>query len=222
MLIYQSPSEIDTALGIVRPPDGKRGSVLEMNTKQLIEFVKRDSKDSKDVIGPNVEGNVKTLADRFKSLTGGSVLMTVAGVGLPSTGQTMFKVCEIYEGCIVGLNALRGKAGMKENVWKWKDSPSVGAVSPCTVKAESPISCSYFTIDAFERLFGNIEQVLTGMKSYIGTSGSETKSDGTFNSSQSSSLTGVQLNSSMFNLTYILGSGKLYTIYKLLKMIIIT
>lgn len=65
--------------------------------------------------------------------------------------------CEVTEGCILGRGILRGKAGIKENSWKWTDD---GAECPLTMMPQENSSILSFTVDIFENLFGPVEGVL--------------------------------------------------------------
>jgi len=77
-----------------------------------------------------------------------------------------YYACEVSEGCILGTGILRGKAGIKENSWKWTDD---GAECPLTMITQENSSILSFTVDIFENLFGPVEGVLL-RKSSVQTS----------------------------------------------------
>lgn len=86
--------------------------------------------------------------------------------------------CTLSAGCILGEPVIKGRIFVKGG-WTWGKAQSkqgemnsngklkMGCVSPYTVTAASvnetdKVHVAYFTIDIFERLFGNIDRVVQG------------------------------------------------------------
>jgi len=132
-----SKQQVDKTLGILRPREGKRKSVASMTVGELGDYLQNQNEIAGDV------NSVKT-AD------------------VKAAEEKNPPVCEIYDGCIIGLGALRGKAKMPDS-WLWKSDskfPNGAAESPLTLIAQTPITCLSFTVDVFENLFGPVEKVL--------------------------------------------------------------
>lgn len=130
--------ERDRVLGIFRPKGGRRTSTANMNVEQLRAYVESDANEEK-------KGD-----DEKKS----------------EVEEVRYENYIVHEGCFIGLGPLRGRAGLTEGAWPWrqyvKDNKKVGgAECPFTACAIfNELQCSYFTVDAFERLFGPCGQVL--------------------------------------------------------------
>ena len=117
-------------------------------------------------------------------------------------GEHGFYACTVGEGCLLGINALRAKAKLPE-AWKWQADAGgkTGAISPCTIMAKEPITCSSFTVEVFENLFGPCEEALkvgaekgATRRSQSGVDGVKAHQEMTFDSTK-------------FKLKYVLGSG---------------
>jgi hypothetical protein len=133
---------IDKELNIYRPREGKRRSVDTMSVQQLDKFLSSNTQATK-----SGDEHEHSMADGDEEAA-------------PATKPPPETLCEVYEGCIIGIGSLRGKANMV-NGWKWnKDGKVEGAVSPLTVKAMGAMTVLIFTIDVFENLFGPAEKVL--------------------------------------------------------------
>jgi CRP-like cAMP-binding protein len=127
-----SKKEIDKELCIFRPRDGKRRSVDNMNAGQLEQYLT----NLNDTVGD--EENVHDA---------------IVDDGTPA-------LVEVYEGCMLGIAGLRGKAGL-DKAWKWvKNGKTEGAEPPLTMKASSKVTCLTFTVDVFENLFGPVSTAL--------------------------------------------------------------
>eukprot|EP01041_Mallomonas_annulata_P010292 gene10292-21480_t len=124
--------ERDRVLGIFRPKGGRRFSTANMSVDQLKHYV--ESSDDK-------KGGDEDAASSFETYI-------------------------VHEGCFLGMGPLRGKAGLTEGAWPWQLNAMVdgkkinGAACPFTARAVNELQCSFFTVDAFERLFGSVGQVL--------------------------------------------------------------
>lgn len=67
-------------------------------------------------------------------------------------------VCDVMEGCILGIDILRGKAGLP-HAWEWVSSTSgegKGALVPFTAVAGSDVNILVFNVETFERLIGPV------------------------------------------------------------------
>lgn len=117
--------------------------------------------------------------------------------------QKFYKVTELHEGCLIGVNAIRGKAGLKDSIWKWDK----GAVCPFTARAETRMTCSIFTIDVFERLFGDIAEVLSGRERYVSGPGASVAGGPKASGDPKSRIEELTLDSSQFRMISIIGSG---------------
>eukprot|EP01038_Epipyxis_sp_PR26KG_P007545 gene7545-10280_t len=124
-------ADMDKELCITRPRGGKRKSVEFMNATELGKYLE-DNKD--DALSPRLE-NEKS------------------DVNKPSPYS-------VFEGCIIGVGALRGKANMT-NSWTWSNNT---AVSPLTMVAVTHMTCLAFTVDVFENLFGSVDKVINRSK----------------------------------------------------------
>lgn len=68
---------------------------------------------------------------------------------------------DLFEGCILGLPVLKGKAGMVDG-WQWVTKGKVsGSISPLSVTAEMDVDVIAFSAEVFETLLGSIEKVLS-------------------------------------------------------------
>mmetsp|Transcript_18774 Transcript_18774/g.18884 ORF Transcript_18774/g.18884 Transcript_18774/m.18884 type:complete len:749 (-) Transcript_18774:401-2647(-) len=127
--------ERDKVLGIFRPKGGRRFSTSNMTVDQLKTYVET--------------ADDKKTDDEEKS-------------GDPAHYQNYI----VHEGCFLGMGPLRGKAGLTEGAWPWTqevvDGKKIsGATCPFTARAvNKDLQCSFFTVDAFERLLGPVGQVL--------------------------------------------------------------
>lgn len=134
---------IDKELRITRPPQGRRKSVEKMTARQLNAFLSGGDLESTDIDGGGAAGEKE--------------MVTV-------DGTVLYKVCEVYEGCILGCGALRSKAGIKAGCWKWLSED--GALCPFTVIANDTVLGGSLSIDLFEMLFGSCTDVLNGIRAY--------------------------------------------------------
>lgn len=101
---------------------------------------------------------------------------------------------DVYEGCIVGMGALRAKANIAEG-WKWvRQGKSEGAECPLSMVATSHMSCLTFTVELFENLFGPAEKAI---KQSVGG-----KKDDAPPATKE-----LVFDSTKFKMKYILGSG---------------
>lgn len=136
-LAKAAKNEIDKSLGILRPREGKRRSVEFMNAAELGKYIKHQ--DDTSPISPRDE--TKGIEEKKKD---------------PNS------LCEVYDGCMLGIGALRGKANMSD-CWKWvkgKDGKPDGAESPLTMTATTPLIGLVFTVEVFENLFGSVEKAI--------------------------------------------------------------
>lgn len=103
--------------------------------------------------------------------------------------------CEVYEGCMLGICSLRGKANLPDG-WKWvKKGNKEGSESPLTMVAASNMSCLVFTVEVFENLFGPAEKAIktqAGAKKAIDEKPAHKE---------------LTFDSTKFKMKYILGSG---------------
>jgi len=159
------PLEVDKMFTIIRP-SSKKKSVASMNQHELKQFITnfddtytgpRDEEEEIDADNP-------ALREAELTSNGG-------GEGAQAA-VPMYYACDVYEGCILGLGALRGRAGMSDS-WRWvtneemvrkglikEGSLSEGAETPFTVVANSKLTVQTFTVDVFENLFGPISTAL--------------------------------------------------------------
>lgn len=133
-LATASKHEIDKQLGILRPREGKRRSVEFMNASELGNYLQ----DMNDVVSIEEEA--------------------------APPKPTVNGMCDVYEGCMVGIGALRGKANLPD-CWKWtKNGKTEGAETPLTMIAVTNMNCLVFTVDVFENLFGSVEKFFKTQK----------------------------------------------------------
>jgi CRP-like cAMP-binding protein len=147
---FENAAAVDKAFNIVRPSAGKQTSTTRMTGEQLSAFMRN----------PDSLGEIAT--EKTADIITEPLFLEVSSVPLK-------KVCEVYEGCILGLGALRGQnESVPGSVWRWiADGNGLSdPLSPYTVQANAPMECCVFTTDIFERLFGSIESVLRGDRTY--------------------------------------------------------
>lgn len=161
-------NEIDKHFGIYRPREGKRRSVEYMNVNELKSFLDNNN----DIIQLDDNSNDETKIE--------------------SSSETL---CEVYEGCMVGIPALRAKAKVPDG-WNWikREDGTEGSEAPFTITALSPMHCLVFTVEVFENLFGPAEQALKVNKVEEKAPTEEIKKEIVFDSTK-------------FKMKYILGSG---------------
>ena len=112
-----------------------------------------------------------------------------------------FFSCTIGEGCLVGIEGLRAKAGMPD-AWKWQSDGAgkMGAIPPFSASVLEPTTCSCFTVEVFENLFGPCAEALregsdkNGRRSGAVDESIKVREEMTFDSTK-------------FKLKYVLGSG---------------
>eukprot|EP01031_Cornospumella_fuschlensis_P005900 gene5900-7326_t len=157
-------NEIDKALGILRPREGKRRSVDYMSATELGKFLaNKDDTVTEDVDEKKIDSQ-----------------------------------CEVYEGCLVGIGALRAKANMADG-WKWmKQGKTEGAECPLSMVAMTPMSCLMFTVELFENLYGPAEKAIKSSALKKGPNGEEPAASATKE---------IVFDSTKFKMKYILGSG---------------
>lgn len=128
---------VDKALNIIRPREGKRRSVDMMNADQLGKFLSSNTETFP------IDENAEMCQDRAR---------------IQPPPDTL---CEVYEGCLIGIGSLKGKAKLPD-CWKWRSDhkPTEGAEIPLTMTAMSNVTALVFTVDVFENLFGSVESVL--------------------------------------------------------------
>lgn len=164
-------NEVDKILSILRPREGKRRSVEFMNASELRKYLE----NSNDITPIDEAGN-KIENDKMK--------LDVAA--------------EVYEGCMLGIGSLRGKANLPDG-WKWiKKGKQDGAESPLTMVAATTMTCLVFTVEVFENLFGPAEKAIkttqTGAKKPAVVDDKPSHKEIVFDSTK-------------FKMKYVLGSG---------------
>lgn len=179
-LVYTSKNSagsvalVDKTLGILRPREGKRKSVANMTAGELGKYLQ----------GYNEITNNDQPSES------------------PPSVEKPTHACEVYDGCIIGLGALRGKANMPDS-WQWKAQDAVfshgGAISPLTLVAKNPMTCLSFTVDVFENLFGSAEKILLP--------GMVTSKNGQQADEAKPVPKEIQFDSTKFKAKYVLGSG---------------
>jgi len=133
--------EVDAKLGIIRPIGNRRKSVSAMSINELYSFMNRD----------NVAVNKANSKDE------------------PNVIHNNDGTCTVYEGCLIGIAALRAKVDQSDyGAWKWvqieSDAGMAGGVQcPVRVQALDIVQCSIFTVDLFERLYGPVSEVLPSL-----------------------------------------------------------
>ena len=158
--------EIDKELGILRPAKGKRKSVESMSVEQLGDYLSKKGGDTADIVEKSVHIN------KFKEQN----------------------LCEVYEGCIIGIGLLRGKAKMSLG-WEWK-AEAAGGLPPLTIVAGCDMNCLSFTVDVYENLFGPVTKTLS-IANHHGKSSRkliETSNE-------------IEFDKTRFKTKYVLGSG---------------
>lgn len=232
--------EVDKMFGILRPKRSKikaqrQKSVSDMTSlKELQAFMNPDgfmavakSDGSFRVASPPrpeeapvdagpLSPNEDTLSPlpqlRSTGKTGSATSTAVtAATGYHNKDQVELFACgEVYEGCILGIGALRGRAGMP-NAWRWvpradlklkglSDSVELAEV-PFTVEASTGMECSYFTVQAFEALFGPISKAFAD-------SGEDQDPDAV----EFPERTGIAFDVTKFKIISVLGSGSFGTV----------
>jgi CRP-like cAMP-binding protein len=164
-------NEVDKILGILRPREGKRRSVEFMNANELRKYLE-NSNDSAPFDAEDAGFEKSKM-------------------------KTAEVACEVYEGCMLGIGSLRGKANLPDG-WKWvKKGNKEGAESPLTMVAASNMSCLVFTVEVFENLFGPAEKAV---KKPAGEGKKEKVDDKPAHKE-------LVFDSTKFKMKYILGSG---------------
>lgn len=134
-----------------------------------------------------------------------------SNVWIDPSGQVWYVVCEVNEGCLLGVGALRGRSGVT-NSWRWvteaelqkkgvpipPDFHSGKAETPFSLIAAETLECQIFTIETFESLFGSIMNILT--------------SDKTPTIPDLPERTGFPFDMSKFKILSVLGSGSFGTV----------
>lgn len=156
-----SKEDIADYLGIVRPEGGSRRAVHDMSGSQLVDFLlfhaDRRSNDYLDEAAP-----VETLP------------LDPYAIAPPED------ILELTAGCLIGSRILRGKGKFGSKHWDWLNAQFVdelwsgdvglggksipGSKSPLTVKAFGKVRCLSFSVEIFEKLFGETENVLSPFK----------------------------------------------------------
>jgi CRP-like cAMP-binding protein len=171
-------NEVDKALGILRPREGKRRSVEFMNAKELGKYLENNN----DIL-PMDEAH------------GESAYAAAAANAPKAETQKLEALCEVYEGCMVGIGALRGRANMPD-AWRWaKNGKIEGAESPLSIYATSNMNCLVFSVEVFENLFGPAEKVI------------KTHGRKTIVQDEKPTVKEITFDSTKFKMKYILGSG---------------
>ena len=95
-----------------------------------------------------------------------------AATGYRNKDQVELFLCtEVSEGCILGIGALRGRAGIP-NAWRWVDRADMAAHGisdvnvemaevPFTVEATTNMECATFSVQTFEQLFGPLSKAFS-------------------------------------------------------------
>jgi len=181
---FADVAAMDKAFNIVRPPAGKQRSTTRMTSDQLQAFM----------------SNPDSMGELHDESTDQSEPVFLEG------NSGLRKVCEVYEGCILGLGGLRGQnVILPDCVWRWgvDGDESKSALSPFTVEAKAPMECCIFTTDTFEHLFGSLESVLRGDRTYKTSSERPEKS---------AIIKKEELTHEMFEIAGVLGSGSFGTV----------
>jgi hypothetical protein len=166
-------NEIDKTMGILRPREGKRRSVEFMNATELKKYLE----NSNDIQPEEADGG-KGEKEKLKADV----------------------VCEVYDGCMLGIPSLRGKANLPDG-WKWiKNGKQEGAESPFTMIAATHMNCLVFTVEVFENLFGPAEKV-------IKSQANAAKKGGAAAEEKSTTVKEIIFDSTKFKMKYVLGSG---------------
>ena len=126
-----------------------------------------------------------------------------SGVATPNASPNAelgFFACTIGEGCLLGIEGLRAKAGLPD-AWKWQTDAG-GAIPPFSAVAMEPLSCSTFTVEVFENLFGPCDEAFKN----DGTGKSRRSISGGLGESNKAHQE-LTFDSTKFKLKYVLGSG---------------
>lgn len=108
-------------------------------------------------------------------------------------------LCEVYDGCMVGIGALRGRANL-DHAWKWvKNGKQEGAESPLSLYALTTMSCLVFSVEVFENLFGPAEKAIKSQANP--KKGAPAADEKPLPSKE------LTFDSTKFKMKYILGSG---------------
>uniref|UniRef100_A0A7S0SWA7 cGMP-dependent protein kinase n=1 Tax=Chromulina nebulosa TaxID=96789 RepID=A0A7S0SWA7_9STRA len=198
----------------------ERGTASVYTTKDLTNCSKEEIDKSLCIFRPrNMSDNITTRPpEKFRS---GSISVDI------SLGTY---VCDVGPGCLLGIAALRSKAGFIDG-WKWVNnnssmkSPSKrqlisGAECQFTVIANDNVYYHYFTVEAFENLFGSINHILkpnhnnklirssssstTAQSSNNNTNTNNIKSDNKSNNKENRE---IKFDSIKFKMKCILGTG---------------
>lgn len=229
-------SEIDKMFGIIRPQTKQRiKSVNEMNFGQLQSFLKRGGNETEPLpstpttpladyaklaaasVG-NDDGAAEAKASAMSRDSSKTKILSMgSGSGGNGSESCFYEACELHEGCIVGIGALRGKAGMP-NGWRWVGEaellkkglpPGELAETPFSVEAREECETLTFSVENFEALFGAITNIFGG--------GGEEKGDGDKGAGLPSipelpQRTGFPFDMSRFKILSVLGSGSFGTV----------
>lgn len=161
-------NEVDKTFGILRPREGKRRSVEFMNARELGKYLE----NSNDIVSDDMTEEHSAEKEKFQAM------------------------CEVYEGCMIGIGALRGRANLPD-AWPWvKTDKGEGAQSPISIVAQTNMNCLVFSVEVFENLFGPAEKVIksTGKRGSIVQDDKPVVKELTFDATK-------------FKMKYILGSG---------------
>ena len=222
-------TEIDKMFGIIRPQTKQRiKSVNEMNFGQLQSFLKRQGNEVESPSNSNFSTTsladyaklamdhscgTETIASAMSRDSSKTKILTL-GPGGNNSDVCFYEACELHEGCIVGIGALRGKAGMP-NGWRWVGEaellkkglpPGELAETPFSVEARGDCETLTFSVENFEALFGAITNIFGG----------EEKADGDRAGLPSipelPQRTGFPFDMSRFKILSVLGSGSFGTV----------
>eukprot|EP01040_Poterioochromonas_malhamensis_P018655 gene18655-21842_t len=161
-------NEVDKTFGILRPREGKRRSVEFMNARELGKYLE----NSNDIVSDDMTEEHSAEKEKFQAM------------------------CEVYEGRMTGIGALRGRANLPD-AWPWvKTDKGEGAQSPISIVAQTNMNCLVFSVEVFENLFGPAEKVIksTGKRGSIVQDDKPVVKELTFDATK-------------FKMKYILGSG---------------
>lgn len=212
--------EVDKMFGILRPRQKARvKSVNTMDFKQLQTFLQSADSAALAADGPShqivIEQSVVDQGGASASLLRqGSKLTLHDETG--GSSKTWYTACEVWEGCVLGIGVLRGKAGIA-NGWRWVNDAELQrkglggqerAETPFTCQANEYCETVSFTVEAFEALFGAIDNVL--VKNNGGGSGDNQTLPYAVPDLQQ--RTGYPFDVSKFKILSVLGSGSFGTV----------
>lgn len=147
-LQHLSVFELDQQLGIIRPSGERHKSISKMTAKELKKTIRK-------VGGAPLPA---MLGDQE----------SIANFGELDRKDSNEAVYEIHAGCLLGIAVLRTKAFESDHyLWRWEkvsDEKGFQAISPVTVVAVETLTCSMFTVEDFEEMFGSVNEVLPGLK----------------------------------------------------------